>query len=78
MPGHALTCQRCGRPFTARRSDAHYCSRSCRRRIAPSPEPVASAEDLDGWRRLPGGRLAPPADPRNTFYVNPDDALRRL
>jgi hypothetical protein len=71
MSGHPLTCQRCGRPFTARRSDARYCSRSCRRRSnAPMPvaEPVAG-ELEDGWRRV-GRYLIPPADPRLTFRVD--------
>jgi hypothetical protein len=39
MPSaHELTCERpsCRRKFTAKRSDARYCSRSCRR--AKSPE----------------------------------------
>ena len=75
----SLTCQRCGRPFTARRSDARFCSRSCRRRseaLTPSAIP-AEPEDLDGWRRVPGGYVIPPPDPRNTFFIDPD-ALRRF
>ena len=39
---HQLTCQRagCGRPFTATRSDALYCSRRCRRDKTPVTPPV--------------------------------------
>jgi hypothetical protein len=77
MPGHPLNCQRCGRPFTARRSDARYCSRSCRRQLAKAvvapvpPLPIGNGpEDLDGWRRVPGGYVIPPADPRNTFFID--------
>jgi hypothetical protein len=33
--------------------------------------------ELEGWRRLPGGLLAPPPDPRLTVFVDPND-LRRL
>jgi hypothetical protein len=72
MSGHPLTCQRCGRPFTAGRSDARYCSRSCRRRSnAPMPGaiPAATGELEDGWRRV-GRYLIPPADPRLTFRVD--------
>jgi hypothetical protein len=75
----SLTCQRCGRSFTARRSDARFCSRSCRRRLealTPSPIP-AETEELDGWRRVPGGGIIPPADSRLTVFVD-HDALRRL
>jgi hypothetical protein len=76
---HELTCQRpgCARTFTATRSDAQFCSRSCRRRHdTPSPAPTEAAdspplEDMDGWRRLPGGYVIPPPDPRFTF--TPDD-----
>jgi hypothetical protein len=34
-------------------------------------------DELGGWRRVPGGRVIPPAESRNTFFVDPD-ALRRL
>jgi hypothetical protein len=34
-------------------------------------------EDLDGWRRVPGGYVIPPPDSRNTIFIDPD-ALRRL
>jgi hypothetical protein len=81
--GHELTCQRpeCGRKFTATRSDARFCSRSCRRaKSPPAPllevgeppgsaaedAPAAAEDELDGWRRV-GGFLIPPPDPRNTF-----------
>jgi hypothetical protein len=85
---HELTCQRhgCGRRFTARRSDAKFCSRSCRRRGMTSPAPpvdarpgprtpdeapaVAEEEDLDGWRRV-GPWLIPPPDPTNTWHFGP-------
>ena len=90
MPGPVLTCRHCGRTFTAKRSDAIGCSRSCRRHLekavgAPTQAAVVSpmgdipveADELDGWRRLPGGRMAPPSDPRNSFFVDPDQ-LRRL
>jgi hypothetical protein len=86
MPSlHELTCERpnCGRTFTATRSDARFCSRSCRR-AKPPPAPLvevvkpamsaaeevpaaAEDDDLDGWRRGVGGYLIPPPDPRNTF-----------
>jgi hypothetical protein len=77
MSGHPLTCQRCGRPFTARRSDARYCSRSCRRRqvqeqVVTVVTTLADADELDGWRRVPGGYVIPPADPRNTIFLDPD------
>ncbi len=74
MLTHELTCQRhgCGRRFTARRSDAKFCSRSCRRRGMTSPDEapaVAEEEDLHGWRRV-GGYLVPPFDPRNVFHTD--------
>jgi hypothetical protein len=81
---HRLTCQRCARKFNASRSDALFCSRSCRRaKSPPAPlievvEPDVSAaeeppatveeEDLGGWRRI-GGFLVPPPDPSNTFTI---------
>jgi hypothetical protein len=80
---HELTCQRrgCGRTFTATRRDARYCSRSCRRRRATPPFPVAPApgvvdaaaladDELNGWRRM-GGYLVPPPDPTNTWHFGP-------
>jgi hypothetical protein len=84
MSGHVLTCRHCGRRFTTRRSDAIGCSRSCRRHLAkaaraPAPDPTAripegeareTPDELDGWRRLPGGLVAPPPDPRLTFRVD--------
>jgi hypothetical protein len=76
----------CGRAFTATRSDALYCSRRCRRdksipaapvpnraaRPAPPVEgaPAVTEDDLDGWRRLPGGLLAPPFDQNNVVRVD--------
>lgn len=80
---HDLTCQRegCGARFTARRSDAKWCSKSCRQRHdSPAPEPVQPAPGrvsddeiaemiAEGWRRVPGG-WAPPHDPRNIFHVD--------
>jgi hypothetical protein len=85
-----VSCQRpgCGRSFTARRSDARFCSRSCRRAKLPPPTPVEAVttvdtreeppevveeEDLHGWRRV-GGYLVPPFDPRNVFRA--DDWFR--
>jgi hypothetical protein len=83
---HELTCQRpgCARSFTARRSDARFCSRSCRRAKSP-PAPVVEVvdtacaakevpaaieeEDLPGWRRV-GPYLVPPIDPRNVFRAD--------
>lgn len=74
----------CGRAFSAVRSDAKYCSRRCRRaKLLPaSPgdglsaaednaeaQPEVVEDELDGWRLMPGGYLAPPPDPRNTFTV---------
>jgi hypothetical protein len=88
---HELTCQRpgCGQAFTARRSDARFCSRSCRRAKLPPPPPVeavtttvdarkeppevAEEEDLHGWRRV-GPYLIPPFDARNVVRV--DDWLQ--
>jgi hypothetical protein len=88
MFSHRLTCQRCARKFNASRSDALFCSRSCRRaKSPPAPlvevvEPAVSAaetvpaaieEDLHGWRRV-GPYLIPPFDPRNVVRV--DDWLQ--
>jgi hypothetical protein len=75
---HNLNCMRagCGRPFSSRRSDALYCSRRCRRDKSPAtlaapPMDEAPAavvgDDLDGWRRVPGGYVIPPPDRRFTF-----------
>lgn len=74
MPNPTMRCPHCGRTFAAQRSDAVACSRSCRRHLAkaardPAPAPVAVGE-LDEWRRLPGGLVAPPQDPRLTFRVD--------
>ena len=90
MSDHVLTCRHCGRTFTTKRSDAIGCSRSCRRHlekaaraptsaaaVSPMGDIPAAAELEDGWRRVPGGYVIPPADPRNTFFVDPDE-LRRL
>lgn len=39
---------------------------------------TADTDELeDGWRRVPGGRVIPPAEPRNSFFVDQND-LRRL
>jgi hypothetical protein len=90
MPNHELTCQRagCGRLFTATRSDARFCSRSCRRaKLPPAPpveavaptvdteEPpeVVEEEGLHGWRRV-GPYLIPPFNPANVFRA--DDWFR--
>ncbi len=77
-------CERCHRSFAAKRSDARFCSHRCQRQVDPpvvetpvALETAVSNGDEDGWRRLPGGFVAPPADPRNTFFVDPDQ-LRRL
>jgi hypothetical protein len=89
MPSiHELTCQRpgCGRSFTARRRDAGFCSRSCRRaKSRPAPpvevveaalpaaeEPTEVEEDEDDLQgwRRVGGYLVPPADPRNIFHLD--------
>lgn len=32
MPDHRKTCTECTTPFTAKRSDARYCSHKCRQR----------------------------------------------
>lgn len=40
--------------------------------VGPRDEP----EDLHGWRRIPGGYVVPPANPRFTVNVN-DNQLRR-
>jgi hypothetical protein len=88
MPSvHELTCQRpgCGRRFTAKRADARFCTRSCRRAklppVAPveavattvgtreEPPEVVEEEDLRGWRRV-GPYLIPPLDPRNVFHID--------
>jgi hypothetical protein len=92
MPSvHELTCQRpgCGRKFMARRTDARFCSRSCRRAKLPprppvevaskavdthdAPEVVEEEDDLQGWRRV-GPYLVPPFNPANVFRA--DDWLR--
>jgi len=78
MPNPTRTCHHCGRSFTAKRSDAIGCSRSCRRQLAktasaapPTPAALtADADELGGWRRVPGGYVIPPADPRLTFRVD--------
>jgi hypothetical protein len=82
---HNLNCMRdgCGRPFSSRRSDALYCSRRCRRGKSPAAlaappvdeAPAAAveaeeAEDLGGWRRMPGGFLIPPFDERNVIHTD--------
>jgi hypothetical protein len=85
MSGHVLTCRHCGKTFTARRRDAIGCSRSCRRHLSKTARdaapiavaPTADTDELNGWRRVPGGYVIPAADPRNTFFIDPD-ALRRL
>jgi hypothetical protein len=84
---HHLTCQRasCGRAFTATRSDARFCSRSCRRDKTPASAPriraahpspaveelaaIVDADDLDGWRRV-GPYLIPPFDERNVIHTD--------
>jgi hypothetical protein len=78
MPNPTRTCSHCGRIFTAKRSDVIGCSRSCRRQLAKAardaaPAAVArlvDADELDGWRRVPGGYVIPPPDPRLTFRVD--------
>jgi hypothetical protein len=77
MPGHVLTCPHCGRRFTAQRRDAIGCSRSCRRHLAKAARDAAAVQvaptandELDGWRRMPGGYVIPPPDPRLTFRVD--------
>lgn len=78
MPGHVLTCRHCGRRFTAQRTDAIGCSRSCRRHLAKAARdaeavavaPTANPDELAGWRRVPGGYVIPPQDPRLTFRVD--------
>lgn len=86
-----IRCAGCQRPFTPSRSDALTCSVRCRvavwrrRHDTPPvrPDPPVSTivdtepEDLDGWRRVPGGYVIPPPDSRNTIFIDPD-ALRRL
>jgi hypothetical protein len=74
----------CARAFTATRSDARFCSRRCRRDKTPhtplaevvepaistaEEAPAAVDDDLDGWRRVPGG-YAPPFDQRNVVRVD--------
>ena len=31
--------------------------------------PEVVEDDLGGWRRMPGGYVVPPPDPRNTFRI---------
>jgi hypothetical protein len=85
MSGHVLTCRHCGRSFTARRSDAIGCSRSCRRHLAkaaglaqglPIGNPAATAALEGGWRRV-GPYVIPPPDSRYTAFVDPAE-MRRL
>lgn len=78
---HNLNCSRagCGRAFTSTRSDAMYCSRRCRRDKLPAAlaappvdteePPEVVEDDLNGWRRVPGG-YAPPFDRRNVFHID--------
>jgi hypothetical protein len=82
MPSHhLLTCRRraCGRIFTATRSDARFCSRSCRRRKSPAAPRVEAApilaqdDNLHGWRRV-GGYLIPPRS--ECFVFGADDWLQ--
>ena len=77
MPNPTRTCPHCGRTFTAKRSDAVGRSRSCRRHLAKAARdvelvaaPLVDADELDGWRRVPGGYVIPPQDPRLTFRVD--------
>lgn len=85
-------CAGCRRVFQPSRSDALTCSVRCRVRVwrrsrradAAAPvqpdaprTPRGEPEDLHGWRRLPGGFYAPPADPRSTISIDPNE-LRRL
>lgn len=88
-----IRCAGCQRCFEPRRSDALTCSVRCRvaawRRRHDATVSVSAAvdtsavreapshEELDGWRRVPGGYVIPPADPRNTYFVDPDE-LRRI
>jgi hypothetical protein len=87
-----IRCAGCQRLFQPKRSDALTCSVRCRvaawrrrhdTRVPVQPDqPVSAAvatepEDLDGWRRVPGGYVIPPADPRLTVFVE-QDTLRRL
>ncbi len=68
---HRLTCERCHRAFSAKRSDARFCSHRCQRRVDPAvAEPVAD-ELPAGWRRM-GGYIVPPRDECFTFTIFPD------
>jgi hypothetical protein len=90
MSNPPRTCTWCGRSFTAKRSDAIGCSRSCRRHLekaakaAVMPTPavvhetplVETPDGLEGgWRRV-GRYVILPADSRLTVLADPD-ALRR-
>jgi len=73
----ALTCSvRCRVSVWRRRHDTTV-SVSTAVDTPPAREAPPSREELDGWRRVPGGYVIPPADPRNTLFIDPD-ALRRL
>ena len=85
MPNPTAACPQCKRSFTTKRSDAVGCSRSCRRKLAKAARapiqvpavsgpdilpPAGDSDELHGWRRLPGGYLAPPADRRFTIRID--------
>jgi hypothetical protein len=38
------TCQQCGQPFPAKRSDARFCSPACRKRASRDLKPMASTD----------------------------------
>jgi len=81
-----ISCVRCGERFLAMRRTARFCGQRCRQAASedrhrvetasaapPVDEAPAAGEDPDlgGWRRVPGGYVIPPPDPRFTF--TPDE-----
>lgn len=73
---HHLACERCHRSFTAKRSDARFCSHRCQRRRGPAAvethRPDVEPDELPaGWRRM-GGLIVPPRDDCFTFTIFPD------
>jgi DNA-directed RNA polymerase subunit RPC12/RpoP len=80
-----VACARCGQRFLSMRRTARFCGQRCRQAASeerhrvetasaapPVEEAPAAAEDLDldGWRRVPGGALAPPYNPANVIRAD--------
>jgi hypothetical protein len=55
------TCQQCGLPFPAKRSDARFCSPACRKRASRDLKLMASGEYRPEQPRKPGNAAIPAA-----------------